>query len=92
MTPEQLALARAESARATERARAVLQPGDRLSVTLCGGGRGTVTMIGWDRTYTGWIYSKTRDDIHASHILKVNGVPTSFRDEGRRATDPWPQS
>ena len=74
MTPEQIA----HSKRATARARAVLKPGDRLSVTLCADGRGTVTMRGWDGD---WITSATRNDIHAMHIIKVNGCWMTFRDD-----------
>ncbi|MBO9380293.1 hypothetical protein GG804_26360 [Sphingomonas histidinilytica] len=64
--------------RATERARAVLKPGDRLLVTKCGGGKGTVTFQGWDKD---WIVTPSRNDVHASHILKVNGKPASFLDD-----------
>lgn len=70
----------AELRRATERARATLRPGDRLRVNGCGGTSATVTMTGWCPLYPNWITSKSRDDIHAMHITKVNGVPTSFAD------------
>ncbi len=77
MTEQQIA----ESRRATERAKAVLKPGDRLYVKNCGDSRSTVAMIGWAAPpFDCWITSKARDDIHAMHILKVNGVPTSFAD------------
>lgn len=74
MTPER----RAELYRATDRAKAALIPGDRLFVSRCGGIRTTVTFTGWDDL---WICSKTLDDIAASSVIKVNGVPTSFMDQ-----------
>ena len=69
----------AESRRAEDRARAVLKPGYRLYIAGCGGSRSTVTLTGWDGR---WITSANRCDIHALHIIKVNGVATSFRDGG----------
>lgn len=76
---------RAATSRATARAKAVLKPGDRLYCGGCGGTRFTVTMTGWDGEH--WITSKTKNDIHASHIIKVNGVPTSFWDDGEPYDD-----
>lgn len=73
ITEEHRAMAR----RATARARKELQPGDRLYITRCGGGRGTVTMVGWSGD---WICSKSKDDIHALHVLKVNGMHRRFTD------------
>jgi hypothetical protein len=76
---------RAASKRATERARASLKPGDKIRVTGCGGTVATCRFVGFDTKSDGspsdWICSRTRDDIHASHIFRVNGVPTSFRDD-----------
>lgn len=63
--------------RATERARFILKPGDRLTVTHCPGTKRWIVFDGWDGD---WICSRTRNDYHASHVSKVNGVPTSFRD------------
>jgi len=71
----------AENKRATERARAVLRPGDRLLVKCCGGSKSTVTMLGWQEPpLEDWIYSKCSDEIHAMHIVKVNGVRMTFGD------------
>lgn len=67
----------AEMGRATERAKAVLRPGDRLVVTSCPGTKRWVRFIGWDGS---WIVTATRDDFSAINISKVNGVPTSFAD------------
>jgi len=66
---------RERSRRATERARAVLRPGDRICFTVCCEQRRHVVMTGWDGD---WIASATKNDIHASSIYKVNGKPTSF--------------
>lgn len=74
-SPERIA----HSYRAVERARRVLKAGDRIGATECCDHKFTVTMTGWDGP---WICSATRDDISAFNIYKVNGVPTSFRDEG----------
>lgn len=76
MSPERIAASR----RATERARAALKPGDRLRIVQCAGVQKTVTMTGWDASFPSWITSATRNDIHAMHIIKVNGVATSFAD------------
>lgn len=73
MTAEQIA----HSKRATTLARQMLKPGDWLYVSGCAGTRSRVRMTGWDRD---WITSATRNDIHAMHILRVNGKPMSFRD------------
>ncbi|WP_312145217.1 hypothetical protein [Brevundimonas sp.] len=76
---------RAASRRATDRARAVLKPGDKIRATGCGGTVATYRFICFgtktDGTPSDWICSRTRDDIHASHIIRLNGVPTSFRDD-----------
>lgn len=69
-----------EGRRATERARAALKVGDRLRVTGCAGTRKTVTFNGFDPFAPNWICSKTRNDIHALHVIAVNGVPTTFAD------------
>lgn len=75
----------AASRRATARARAVLKPGDKIRVTGCGGTVATCRFVMFgvrsDGTPADWIHSRTRDDIHASHIIRLNGVPTSFRDD-----------
>jgi hypothetical protein len=73
MTPERIAHAK----RATERAKAFLKPGDWLTVRNCGDSRSRVRMTGWDRD---WICSRTRSDIHALHVVKVNGQPIGFDD------------
>lgn len=71
MTPEQ----REESARATERAKVFLKPGDRISAKRCGGGKSHFTMTGWDGV---WICGKTISDVHASSVYRVNGIPLEF--------------
>jgi hypothetical protein len=64
--------------RSVERAREQLKPGDRLTVTRCGGLVVTVTFDGWTGGH--WICSRTLDDIAPSHVLKRNGQPISFED------------
>lgn len=68
---------RAESIRAIDRARLALDLGDRIAFTSCPGTARTATFDGWDGN---WIRSKTRDDISARSIFKVNGQPVSFAD------------
>lgn len=81
MTDAQIAAGR----RATERARAVLKPGDKIRVIGCGGTVATCRFVAFgtkaDGSPVDWICSRTRDDISASHIIRLNGVPTSFRDD-----------
>lgn len=76
---------RAGHRRATARAREALKPGDKIRATGCGGTVATYRFVGFDTRMDGtpsdWICSPSRDDIHASHIIRVNGLPTSFRDE-----------
>lgn len=67
---------------ATERARAVLKPGDRRRITRCGGIVSTVTFVGFaDPPYHRWICSKTLEDIAAVNIIKLNGKPVDFTQE-----------
>ncbi len=80
MTPEQID----HMERATERARAVLKPGDWLTVRNCGDSRSRVRMTGWDGD---WICSRTRSDIHALHVLKVNGDWIGFDDLSHQANE-----
>lgn len=76
---------KAEIRAATIRAREILQPGDRLFISRCGGIRTTVTFVGFDDPpYHSWIRSKTLDDIAAVNIMKVNGKPVDFTKE-----NPW---
>lgn len=74
MSPDQIAA----SQRATDRAKALLKPGDRLQVEYgCSNRIINVTMTGWEGV---WICCRSYNDIHAHHVRKVNGVPISFRD------------
>lgn len=76
---------RAENIRAIDRARAALKPGDRIAFTSCPGGARTATFTGWDGN---WICSKTRRDISARCIFKLNGQPVSFGDPPWEHYDP----
>lgn len=76
---------RAENIRAIDRARNALQTGDRIAFTSCPGTPRTATFAGWDGN---WICSKTRFDISARCIFKVNGKPVSFGDPLWERYDP----
>jgi hypothetical protein len=78
-SPECKAARRAHADRATARAKVALKPGDWLQYTMCAGLRGRAKFTGWDGI---WACSRTKSDIHALHIFKVNGQLTSFRDDG----------
>jgi len=79
--------ASAAFARASERARAVLKPGDRVTLSSsCGSGVTTVTFANWGHVghpVPGHAYfaGRTVDDLHPWNITKVNGQPVSFRDD-----------
>ncbi|WP_269220869.1 hypothetical protein [Brevundimonas vesicularis] len=68
-------------ARAVERAKAVLQPGDKIGLTICGGGRAYYRMVGWGGLNGAYIESRTSDELSPYNIVALNGVPTSFRDD-----------
>jgi len=70
----------AENRRASDRARESLKIGDRLRIRGCGGTVSTVTLKGWDDVHTDMMFSASRDEIHAMHIDKVNGLAISFAD------------
>lgn len=84
MNPRSLAY-RAETIRAIERAKLSLDAGDRISFTSCPGTARTATFAGWDGNA---ICSKTRNDISASCIHKLNGKPVSFLDPPWEHYDP----
>lgn len=65
----------AQRKRATDDAKAQLKQGDKLLVTRCGGGQVMVKFSHWDGQ---WIVTPTLSDVHALHILKVNGVSRRF--------------
>lgn len=67
--------------RAADRARAVLRPGDRITFTSCPGTKRWGIFEGWERD---WIRTRTRDDVSASTITKVNGRLVSFADDESR--------
>ena len=60
---------------ATERAKRILKPGDRIRASRCGG-KSTYIFDGWEGR---WIVSRTGiDDISAIHIDRLNGEPVNF--------------
>ena len=73
MTDEQIAA----SKRATERARAVIKPGDRVSRTMCCSIKGTFKFTHWEGQ---WLCGKTVWDCHAINVYAINGEPVSFAD------------
>lgn len=73
MTDEHIAAAR----RATDRARAVVKPGDMVSRTMCCDVKGTFKFTHWDGA---WLCGATVSDCHAIHIYRLNGEPVSFAD------------
>jgi hypothetical protein len=79
--------------RAVRRAKAILKPGDKLYVEVCGGRGVTVTMVGWntDPYLSDYIVTKSLDgdEIHPSNVRKVNGKPVSFSDP-KLVQDPRP--
>ena len=64
---------------ATAIARSSLQSGDRLYISRCGGIKSTVTYR--DDWQGCWIITASLSDVHALHVLKVNGIPRSFANE-----------
>lgn len=63
---------------AVENAKATLKKGDRIRVSRCGGIVATYTFDHWDGN---WIVSKSGiDDLAATSIEKLNGVPINFAD------------
>ncbi len=84
-SPERKAARRAHADRATAKAKAVLKPGDWLQYTMCGGVQGRAKFTHWDGI---WACSRTKSDIHALNIFKVNGQTISFRDDALDPRDP----
>lgn len=66
---------KAELLLAEERARKVLRSGDRIVFTSCPGTKRHGVFQGWDGR---WICIRTRNDVHAANISKVNGRPVDF--------------
>ena len=68
-------------ARSVARAKAVLKPGDRVRLRICGGGQATYIFDHWGEGAGGWFVSRSgTDDLHPYNVTRVNGVATSFRD------------
>ena len=71
---------RAHYRRSVERAKAVLQQGDRVRVRTCGDGHATYTFEAWDGG-NGFFVSKSGiDELHPNNLTRLNGQPISFRD------------
>lgn len=72
MSEEQIARCRL----ATENAKKVLKPGDRIRCSRCGGIRATYTFSHWDGN---WAVSKSGiSDLSANSIDRLNGQPVTF--------------
>ncbi len=79
ITPTEKEEYRKVMAAATERAKKVLKPGDRVLRRICGGARGTFRFTHWDGRL---ICGKTVSDCHAMHIYRVNGKDVDFSNGG----------
>lgn len=60
---------------ATDEARKVLRPGDRITYTACPGTKRWGVFVGFDGN---WICTKSRSDICSINISKVNGQAVDF--------------
>lgn len=72
-TDEQIA----EFARAVEKARKVLKPGDRIRVTKCPGTKRWITFAGWDGL--GIVSKSGISDYSPRSVDMINGKPVDFR-------------
>ncbi|MEM1046446.1 MAG: hypothetical protein AAGL24_09855 [Pseudomonadota bacterium] len=71
------------NAQATDAARVVLKPGDRIRATRCCQKPATYTFAGWDGN---WIVTQSGiDDIPATQVTHVNGKEVDFAASGHRA-------
>lgn len=77
ISPEQ----RAHYARSVARARAVLKRGDRVRLSICGGGQATYTFEAWDGPHGAFVSRSGITDLHPYNIVRLNRLPISFRDE-----------
>ena len=79
MTEEERAEKIKQSRKATERAKKVLKPGDKIRSRRCPGRLVTYRFSHWDGS---WIVSASGiDDIAAVNIDRLNGQPISFKSE-----------
>ncbi|USN15426.1 hypothetical protein KIKIMORA_02800 [Brevundimonas phage vB_BpoS-Kikimora] len=73
---------RAHYGRSVTRAKALLRRGDKVRLTICGGGEATYVFDCWDGE---WMISKSGiDELHPYNVVRLNGKPLSFRDEHHR--------
>ncbi|MGV0912400.1 hypothetical protein [Martelella sp. FOR1707] len=70
---------RDELIRATDRARQYLREGDRITFSSCPGTKRWGVFVGFSGEC---VVTKTRDDISARSISKVNGLRVDFTDKG----------
>lgn len=75
---------RAHAERARERAGIVLQPGDKIRVSRCGGLRSYYTFDGWDGHWA--VSSSGINDLSPRSIDMLNGRPISFQDPPKDGT------
>ncbi len=82
MTEEERAEKIQQHRKATELAKKVLKPGDKIRCSRCGGTHATYTFSHWDGS---WIVSASGiNDIAAVNIDQLNGQPISFKSEESR--------
>ncbi|UTC28316.1 hypothetical protein GURKE_02850 [Brevundimonas phage vB_BpoS-Gurke] len=73
---------KAHYARSVTRAKALLRRGDKVRLTICGGGQATYVFADWDGE---WMVSKSGvNELHPYNVVRLNGKPLSFRDENHR--------
>ncbi|MET3601015.1 hypothetical protein [Martelella mangrovi] len=77
-TKKELA-SRDEWVRAADRARQYLREGDRITYTACPGTKRWGVFVGFDGN---WIVTKSRSDVSARGITRVNGRRVDFTDKG----------
>ena len=82
MTEEERAAKIQQHRKATELAKKVLKPGDKIRCSRCGGTRATYTFSHWDGNWA--VSSFGIDDIAVMSIDRLNGQPISFQSEESR--------
>ena len=79
MTEEERAEKIEQYRKATERAKKVLKPGDKIRCSRCGGIRATYRFSRWDGSSI--VSASGISDLTAMGIDRLNGLPISFMHE-----------
>lgn len=73
---------KAHYARCVARAKSLLRRGDKVRLSICGGGQATYVFECWDGE---WMLSKSGvNELHPYNVVRLNGKAISFRDDGHR--------